>query len=707
MVGEIVTAAQKTGDGVSDSPQLSTTVIDVPNPLPSPVYDSDLVTCGSRVQFAGLIPGARVIMKINGADVVNTTVSQLREVVPLLPGTSLSSGTIAQLSQRIDGTGLTSPVVPSLKVEDAPSGRLLPAPLLAQPLVCGKSFIDFVNTVPGADLEVNNEGIIYSLLNVRSAYRGNFTPSLRSGKLTAKQTMSKCEKDGEAIVLTVAPAPPPGPPKIVSSVCSQIQLIGFEGLVPGAILTLIVRTIDPLTPTIYSEVVVGDYGISSESEDIPFDPSQLANPPVGKKNLLTAHMQLCNTVGPYATPVELYSGGPAPTPRFAEPLFECSRFLIIENATVGSQLQAFSSSSGQPISDPVIAKSKRPILRTYLPLQMGDKIKVEQRGCDANFDVGPEPVNDLPVPFPVPEIVAPVRPGATTVTTKNCVIGATLYLIVNGSKRTAIEVTAPTISISTGTAGLVEGDKLWAVQALCDRLSSLEGRPVEVNRGKLNVLVKPDPVTRGVTTAVTVNATDADTGQSVPGAKVILGGLSLGVTGSPFNLLANPGAGSPMTGVVQLPPTYFDAPFAVNLIDPPPVPKDWRLRLVIGPNPLTIGLTISEAKWKIQPLWGVSAINATGSTQTVTIPVPPPGTPASNQKVEVTLEATAFADTVINGILFRGSIVVQVGFPKPATVDFTGKNLLASWLALHQILYDANGIPNLVVSASLTGIVDD
>lgn len=65
-VGHSITAIQKTNGGTSaPSPQVIL-VVDVPDPLPTPVILSALNTCMTDIFAAGLVPGANIITSIGG-----------------------------------------------------------------------------------------------------------------------------------------------------------------------------------------------------------------------------------------------------------------------------------------------------------------------------------------------------------------------------------------------------------------------------------------------------------------------------------------------------------------------------------------------------------------------------------------------------------------------------------------------------------------
>jgi hypothetical protein len=144
----------------------------------------------------------------------------------------------------------------------------------------------------------------------------------------------------------------------------------------------------------------------------------------------------------------------------------------------------------------------------------------------------------------------------------------------------------------------------------------------------MRVSVQPPSVVRGTTTAVTVNALDADSGAAILNAIVILNGAMVGGTGHPFNF--SPAAGlATAAGVVQDAPAYKDATtFSVALTDPAPPPqRTIDVNLALGGHPLLNGLvTAQNVQWKVVPEWGTKQpVTKTGNPVSLPLPAPPSG----------------------------------------------------------------------------------
>jgi hypothetical protein len=484
--------------------------------------------------------------------------------------------------------------------------------------------------------------------------------------------------------------------------------VKLKDLVPGARLTLFVRLIDNANPGQTSETPFGNAGVSATEEDFYFNAGALAPPPA-KTAVLTASMTMCNTVGPEAAPAKLLTDGPTSQLTFGAPLFDCARFVLVKGAHVGALLQPFLADGATQLGNATLADNSTMRLGTWFPLHAGKKVIVKQTGCGADATIGPEPVQNLPNPLPVPRIVGTVRPGATLIDVEDTIPGAMVHLLVNNAHRVSIEAPDKKMQVPPGLPPLADQDKLWAVQTLCDRMSSLEGVQTVVTRGTMIVTVTPQPVTRTFKTSVTISAKDSTTNAAIVGAAVTISGSGGDVTGTAFYLVTAGGTPSPIPGLVRQAPAYADAPFGINLVDPlPPPPATWKLTLNIGNPVLSPGtLQITSADWSIKPAWGGAALSASGVTATVTIPKPPAGTAAPNQRVDVTLSCKATASGAVNGYEFSGVFSCQVVGPNPVGVGFTGSNLAAGWLAFIQMPVDANGNPILVVVVQWISTVPD
>jgi hypothetical protein len=323
-------------------------------------------------------------------------------------------------------------------------------------------------------------------------------------------------------------------------------------------------------------------------------------------------------------------------------------------------------------------------------------------GCDADGDSPVERVADLPNPLAAPIIAEPVRPKAAEVRVSGCVPGARVQLLVNNVVRKSIDTFDANPTIPTADLGLAENDALWAMQTMCTKGSSIEGRPTVVEKGNMAVHVQPTtPITRGTTASVTVFARDDDTGVPITGARVFLDGVLVGQTGVAFALSPALGQANP-TGLVKEPAAHNDASFLIALSDPPPKPKG-KLYLNVGPTVLIPNtLRLVSASWNLTTVWTPAQNFAAGSPHTyVTLPDPPPS--PADRRVSVVLDTTWEVAGTINGLPFPYQLFKGHGNPNPTLLAWEGTDLTASWLVQWGIEYDDGGNPWLLVVTNFQG----
>jgi len=340
-------------------------------------------------------------------------------------------------------------------------------------------------------------------------------------------------------------------------------------------------------------------------------------------------------------------------------------------------------------------------LALWFPLTAGRKVLVRQAGCDSDGDSPVERVTDLPNPLPVPKITEPVRPKAVGVEVSGCLPGARVHLLVNNVIRKSIDTYDAKPTIPTADLALSEDDAMWAMQTLCAKESSIEGRPTMVKKGNMVVVVQPDSVQRGRTENVTVNAKDADTGVPIAGAQVFLNGAPVGQTGVAFDFSPTLGQPNP-SGMVKESVAHHDATFSISLTNPPLQPKG-KLFLNVGPTLLIPNtLRLVSATWTVATVWTpVQNFPAAAPNTSVTLPDPPP-VPA-DRRVSVVLDTTWEVAGTINGIPFTHQQFKGHMSPNPTLLAWEGKDLTAGWMVQWGIEYDDAGNPWLLVATIYQG----
>jgi hypothetical protein len=700
--GQTVTARQKTSGGTSDESAQPVTVVDVPNPLPAPVFVSPLSTCISSLRLDGLVIGATVLVRQGGTVVGKTVAGQPSDFVAMDPTASLTAGARLEATQEIvvSGATLVSPPMLSLPIDGTNREKPLPPPGIGQPVTACRTSLDFFGMTPSADVTVDNNGTPMQWLNVASAYNGWGAPPLKQGKLVAKQRFPRCNMESTETIVPVGPPKAPGQPVIQANPCPKLRKVYLTGLEPNAVVVLSTVVPDPSTPGAVIVTPIGEATASSGSEDfdLPIGIEPVTN--TGAAARLTARQTLCGLSGIDAAQVGFATpGGPFGAPTITPKIYECSRRVPVTGAHPSSLLQPFYA-GGAPIGDAVIATGAGAALALWFPLAAQHKVLVRQVGCDADGGSPVEPVTDLPNPLPVPKIAEPVRPKAAGVSVSGCLPGARVHLLVNNVVRKSIDTFDATATIPTADLALAENDALWAMQTLCAKESRIEGQPAIVKKENMTLDVQPGTVQRGTTANVKVSAKDADTGVPIVGAQIFLNGGLVGQTGVAFAF--SPALGQPNpAGVVKEPVAHNDASFSIALTDPPPKPRG-KLYLNVGPTILIPTLRLVSAAWTVATVWTPAQTFTAASPNTnVTLPDPPPA--PADQRISVILDTTWEVSGTINGIPFQYQQFKGHMNPNPTLLAWAGKDLTAGWLVLWGIEYDDAGNPWLTVVTNYQG----
>lgn len=347
------------------------------------------------------------------------------------------------------------------------------------------------------------------------------------------------------------------------------------------------------------------------------------------------------------------------------------------------------------------------MLKLWFPTIAGAKIFVRQTGCSADGDSQLVTVKKLPGELPLPKIKTPVRPGTNTVVLSEVLPGARVFLFVDDTLRVQSDCWSDTPTLYIGGAVLKENQKLFAMQTLCDRWSNAEGPKVTVTKGNMNASVSPSgAIARGVTSQITVSATDADTHSPIALGQVYLKGQQVGTTGLAFPYTPPANEPSPVPGEVRENIGHYPATFQIPLTDP-----NWILRNIAAPTTHLVDgnlqVTVEEATWIITPEWDSSL------KKTVTKPATPPNiyidtslpAPPGNVKtVQIQLEKLKCSTPggfVYSYVFYPG---VFWGIGDTVKAAYTGTNLKVSWLILIEILKDQNGKPYIIPRAKVTNI---
>jgi hypothetical protein len=632
--GELVAARQSLGGQTSQASNKPVEVLPVPEPLPVPVFASPVSKCMNRVLLAGLVPGAVLELQADATMIASTKVRAVAEWIGFDPSLVIGASVIRAV-QRLDG--LVSPTQTSDTLRFPPQRENLQPPLINNRLTACDTAALVSRLIPAGEMElIQSDGTTQVWTNIAETYWATGIAPLRPGPLRAMQRLPGCGGESVATEVEVGPAEKPGKPE-VKPFCPELRRVHVSALKPRALLTLWKREWDGAV-----ETEIGSFGVGKTAEDIDLPDVIGGSGPI---MAIVARQTACGLTSDPGSGLEFARPGPGllppARPGITPPLVDCSRGIQATNLLAGAQ--PFSRRTGKPLGDYVALPAPTAILRTWLPLTAGDEVEIRQEGCGAPSPSEPERVRALPVPLPVPRIVEPVRPNARTVTIENFIPGSRIHFLVEHVERAAREAWGKSIAVSFAPP-LAEGERLWAVQTLCTEESTREGSFVIVRKGSLKVTVAPQSVTGGTAVALTVTATDTDTGASVPGLAVVLGGTQVGSTGVPFSWSA-PGSAGSVSGLVLGGPAYNNALFGVTVTEPQPQVVAVTLNLFPGPVVVPNSVWQEDVAWTLMPSWGAAPVTLNANTGVVNVPEPPAG-----GTVGVFLSLTAHLQGDIGGI---------------------------------------------------------
>ncbi len=707
VVGSDVVAVQKVGGDESEPSPQPVLVTETPTPLATPVVVSQLNTCMADVLVDGLTPGATVVAAMGGAQMTKRTATRTAQWIGLDPNAPIAQGAVLEVHQEatLAGQAVASAVATSLPIASL-GLELLPPPVIAPPLGACRREIDVALATPGAILRIDNAGMSERTVAPVASFSALGFP-LQQGALVASQTMPRCNLTSKNATYTVDPPSAPPAPVATQDVCPQVPCFVASNLVPGATL-VVARLVDP--PGGARQIGAGrEFGVGATTETIylGFKGMETTDPagPVS----FQVHQKLCGVAGPSIEIAVRNPGGPAVAPKVREPVYACARALRIENARPGAWIQAFDGATNLPLCDVALAPATELLLKLWFPAMEGRTVFVRQTGCDADGQSHAVVVQKVPAKLPVPKIEAPVRPSANAIRLSGVLPGARVFVLVDGAVRAEADCWSETPTIYLSGPALKENQKLFAMQALCDRWSDKEGPGVVVARGKMNVSVSPaGAIPRGVASQIVVQATDADTHAPVALAQVFLKGQHVGTSGLAFDYTPASSEPTPLSGEVREDVAYHPAPFQIALTDP-----NWIMRNIAAPTSHLVDgslqVTIEEATWVITPDWDP------GLTRKIVKPPTPPNIYVDTQwpaptgavkTVQVRLESLkcstpgGFAFTYM---FYPGEFP---GIGDVATVAWAGKNIKISWLIAIETPIGKNGQPYLRPRAKVSSIVE-
>jgi hypothetical protein len=506
--GQQITAKQTTpGDGASGASPIPVTVVADPSPPPSPVFLGPLTTAMSALRMGGLLPGAKIEVKSAGVVVAETPVNEAETWVPILGGVNITGGQPLTAQQRA-GAGLSA-VVSSLPVISINREIQLQSPSVAQPIAACETQIFASGVVPSADLVADNEGAVTTWYSPSEAFTAWGAAPFAQGKIKVKQAFPRISRESGQTTVPVGPPQTPPTPLVQSDICPKLQQVKVSNLAPGAVVTLYAQTLGAGGAVV--NTAIGASGVTGTSETFNLPPG-LATMSGGAPVKLTADQTRCALTSAKGAPASFVgAGGPYANPIVAPPLHDCGRVVVIQSCHVGAQVELRSENTGLPLGDVVFVTDPTVFYKPWFPLQAGDRVFARQYGCNADGGLRegeglrpaePDPGADRP------SAGAPGRTGGLCPRLPAGRAGLSAC-----QRRGTLQRGHPYSDawLPAGSPALVDGDKLWVVQTICDRASTIEGHPTVVKTGKMKLTVTPNSAERTKTTTIKVEAVDAET----------------------------------------------------------------------------------------------------------------------------------------------------------------------------------------------------
>jgi PKD repeat protein len=207
-----------------------------------------------------------------------------------------------------------------------------------------------------------------------------------------------------------------------------------------------------------------------------------------------------------------------PAPPGLGPLVECSSYVRVSNLQPGVTVNLTSDQKDSPQLAPKNLIAHGPVLDigpTYRPLRALEMVTATVSPCGSGHSSSTTSQVKPLTSLAPPKVYDPAYAFQTTVQVDNCVPGAQVHLFVNGAYRNMATAAAPSVQIPCGD--LNPGDRLRALQALCQLISGLSEPIVQVMPGEMAIGQSPNPVITGANPQqVTVTATISAKPQSNP-----------------------------------------------------------------------------------------------------------------------------------------------------------------------------------------------
>lgn len=562
--------------------------------------------CLDWVLLAGTYPGALVQVTHRGVVIGSAVATATVTSVPVSFSNTPVVGDVLEAWQECDpGAGQH---IQSDGAVSPPMERRQPYSTISitPPHDCDRQLK--LGGVPrGSSLEIDHDGeVLRGYPYVGENPRPWLLKPARAGQtISARVSSALCGRElaGE-VTTTVQPAEPVSAQPL-GPVCPGAPSVMVSHCVAGAFLSLRVQKNAPNGGLAIGTDTIG--GVTAWSDgncEIPLpagwadDRPELGDGPGDLS--IWVHQQGCSWTAPETAVAVRPLPGAVDSPRVLDAP-ACSMVINAGGLTPGAYVTPVSDRATFPELGPIQrVMAPQQAVKLYRRLHAGEHVWLVQSGC--NVDRESAHVEVVASPAAPVKIVGPVRAPHRSALFADLVVGGRLHVFVNNISAASLEITSREMRVSLPMLRARE-QTVSAMQEVCGKFSVPTSEVVRL--GELGLRHTPDPLYRGTTQSVIVQAVDREIDTPVSGS-VYIAGAKVGVTGSPF-ILAVPSSGSPPSALVVA-AEYEDATLVWHVKDAPKQP------------PADVHLTVTSDLKNIQIVgvtWEISQINPNGSKQVV------------------------------------------------------------------------------------------
>jgi hypothetical protein len=456
VAGAKVTATQAVGTETSIASPEYVEVQRQPPAIGPVAFASNLTQCGECVWLEGLVPGAKVEVRVQGGPTLGSGASYDGDArLHLSPPIGAGNVIVAQQ----EACGSAGPVTTGPPVEVLVEHvRILPTPRVEKPLKECARAVTVSDVVHGATVTLLRSAgpNLQSCFDASALYFAVNPPLALGETVSARQELPACKlTSADATVVTVEDNTPVPPASVKEPLCEGSTTVSVTGLILGA------------------RIQIQQDGMDlGESEAPAAGDFDFLVPPLPGGVTVSALQELCGEwSGPGTSVLVDPAPGSLPKPAVHDPLFECAAVVHVRNLHPGGRVYVISTMLGAPIGEQQVFGTEADVGVAPL-LVAGDEIFAVQRGCglvSATSDaVKVQALQDLPPP----KVVVPLYSCADGVHVTDVVPGARVDVYVNALFRGSAKTGGTSITVPvTGT--LLVGDMVTARQRLCEQVSRL------------------------------------------------------------------------------------------------------------------------------------------------------------------------------------------------------------------------------------------